>query len=338
MKILTLDGQKGGGQILRSALSLALITGQPFRLVNIRGQRTRPGLMRQHLTCVRAVCAISDGTADGAELGSGELVFRAGEVRPGAYEFAIGTAGSTTLLLQTLLPALWLAGGPSTLTLRGGTHNPLAPPVDFIERVYLPALQKMGARATLQLRETGFAPSGGGVLESTIEPLDGGFQPLTLTDRGALQEQALRVISRQIKDSVGERLMASVARQWPCEHQSLERREEGPGQGLIVLAEARYEHSSELASGCGERGQSAERIGSRVGKAMRTFHDTGAAVGRHLADQLLLPLALAGGGEFTTTAPDNHLPTNSAVIEAFLPVSFSVEKEEKGLFRVRCCS
>ena len=170
MKPIQLDGTAGGGQMLRTALSLALVTGQPFRMTNIRGKRPKPGLMRQHLTCVKAACEISDGTADGAEIGSTELVFRAGKPRGGSYQFAIGTAGSTGLLFQTLLPALLHADGPSTLRLEGGTHNPLAPPFEFLDRVFLPALRRIGAEATLSLVQSGFAPVGGGILECQIQP------------------------------------------------------------------------------------------------------------------------------------------------------------------------
>ncbi|OYV06181.1 MAG: RNA 3'-phosphate cyclase, partial [Verrucomicrobiales bacterium VVV1] len=161
-KAIQLDGGEGGGQMLRTALSLAMITGQPFRMVRIRGKRQRPGLMRQHLTCVNAACAVSGGTADGAEIGSTELVFRAGKVRGGVYDFAIGTAGSTGLLFQTLLPALLLADASSTLRLSGGTHNPMAPPFEFLDRVFLPAIRRMGAVASIRLIESGFAPAGGG--------------------------------------------------------------------------------------------------------------------------------------------------------------------------------
>ena len=170
MKPIQLDGAAGGGQMLRTALSLAMVTGQPFRMVNIRGKRPKPGLMRQHLTCVKAACEISDGTADGAEIGSTELVFRAGKVRGGSYHFAIGTAGSTGLLFQTLLPALLHADGPADLRLEGGTHNPMAPPFEFLDRVFLPALRKMGADATLELEQTGFAPVGGGIGNCRVAP------------------------------------------------------------------------------------------------------------------------------------------------------------------------
>lgn len=303
-------------------------------MTHIRGKRSKPGLMRQHLTCVKAAAEISDGVTDGAELGSTELVFRAGEISAGDYDFAIGTAGSTTLLLQTLLPALWQDKGESRLRLSGGTHNPLAPPYDFIAEVFLPATKHFGALATTNLVETGFAPTGGGVLEVVVEPLEKAMPEVAFTERGELQNTSLRVITRSVANSIAERLMDAAAKAWPCEARSIELRTSGPGQGLIGYAVAEFSHGSELVSGCAERGQSAETTGHRMGKAMRDFLNTEAAVGRHLADQLLLPMALAGGGVFTTTAPDAQVPTNIAIIEQFLPAKFTVADEGGGLFQV----
>lgn len=338
MKLIQLDGQNGGGQMLRTALSLACITGQPFRMTNIRGQRRKPGLMRQHLTCVKAAAQIADGVTDGAEIGSTELIFRAGQVTAGDYDFAIGTAGSTTLLLQTLLPPLWMANGKSQLRLSGGTHNPLAPCSDFIERVFLPRLQTMGAEATINLVETGFAPSGGGILECSVTPLEDTFAEVIIGERGPLVGQSLRAISRKVNSSIANRIFAAAQKDWPCEQTTPDQRDEGPGQGLIALAEVEFEQGREMITGCAERGLSAERLGQRLGRSMKTFMGSRASVGRHLADQLLLPMALAGKGTILTTAPDDHVPTNISVIEKFLPVRFQVEDQGGGNFAIRCQS
>ena len=335
--MIQLDGQNGGGQMLRSALSLSLITGQPFRMVNIRGLRRKPGLMRQHLTCVRAAAEIGNGITDGAEIGSTELVFRADKIQAGNYEFAIGTAGSTTLLLQTLLPALWHANETSTLRLTGGTHNPLAPCFDFIERVYLPQVKKFGASASIKLTEIGFAPAGGGIVECKIFPLSNGFEQTTIEERGKLLSEKLICISRQINDSIAERIFASVQENWPCADTTIQKRPEGTGQGLVCLAQAEFENGLHMTVGCAERGISAEKLGQRMGRTMKTHLDTQALIGRHLADQLLLPMALAGEGRILTTAPDDHVPTNISVIEKFLPVNFEIEDRKDGNFLI-CCS
>jgi RNA 3'-terminal phosphate cyclase (ATP) len=333
--IIQLDGGEGGGQMLRTALSLAMVTGKPFRMTNIRGKRRKPGLMRQHLTCVKAACEISGGVADGAEPGSTELVFRAGKVNPGSYQFAIGTAGSTGLLLQTLLPALWLAGGPSTLRLTGGTHNPLAPPFDFLDRAFLPAMARMGARAELRLLETGFAPAGGGIIECRIEPTPA-FTPFHLTDHGPLLSSRIRVPFRNLPHSIADRVLAAAKAVFPSEDAAVIALPAGPGQGVACLVEAEFEHSSEMACAFGEMNVSSEKVGRRAGKMIHDFIHTGAAVGRNLADQILLPIALAGEGSFTTMNPDDHIPTNISVIEAFLPSRFQVTRLDGGIWSVSC--
>lgn len=329
MKPLQLDGSSGGGQMLRTALSLAMVTGQPFRMTNIRGKRSRPGLMRQHLTCVKAACEISGGTADGAEIGSTELVFRAGDVKAGNYHFAIGTAGSTGLLFQTLLPALWQASGPSTLNLEGGTHNPLAPPFDFLDRVFLPTLKSAGVEASLTLVTAGFAPAGGGVVECLIEPCSK-VLPLDLTTRGDALATRIRVLTRQLPLSLAGRMLDAAVEIMPTRDAAIENCEPGPGLGLCCLVETDFGDRRELTSSFGEQGVAAERVGQRAAKAMNDFIGSGAAVGRCLADQLLLPMALAGQGRILTMSPDAHVPTNIAVIEKFLPVKFQIRDGERG--------
>jgi len=315
--------------MLRTALSLAMITGQPFRMVGIRGKRSRPGLMRQHLTCVKAACELSGGTADGAEIGSTELVFRAGRLRGGDFHFAIGTAGSTGLLFQTLLPALLHAEAPSTLRLEGGTHNPMAPPFEFLERVFLPALRRMGGNADLTLVTTGFAPAGGGVIEARVEPC-AKLLPIDLTDRPAAGGSRIRVVTRDLSIAIAGRMLDAALEIFPCEDAAIENREAGPGAGICCLVESTFGTCREMTSDFGQHGISAERVGARAAKAMRNFIATGVPVGRHLADQLLLPMALAGEGRFITLAPDSHVPTNIAVVEKFLPVGFRISNQDRG--------
>lgn len=334
MKPIQLDGTHGGGQMLRTALSLAMVTGQPFRMVRIRGKRQKPGLMRQHLTCVKAACEISGGTADGAEIGSTEIVFRADKVRGASYHFAIGTAGSTLLLLQTLLPALLHADGPSTLRLEGGTHNPLAPPFEFIDRVFLPVLRRMGAVAEVSLLQSGFAPVGGGVIECRIQP-GAKLTGLDLHERGELKSLKIRVPTRNLPLTIAGRILNAAMAEIPCDDASVETREPGPGRGVCCLCEATFEHITELTSAFGETNVTAERVGKRAGKALQDFIGSKAVVGRNLADQLLLPLALAGGGSFTTMNLDDHVPTNLAVIESFLTVLPRIEDADRGLRVVR---
>src|SRR5687768_7428895 len=162
--MITIDGSEGegGGQVLRTSLSLALVTGKPFRIEKIRANRSRPGVMRQHVTAVEAACAIGGAECEELAVGASALTFVPGAVQAGGYRFAVGTAGSTSLVLQTLLPPLILADAPSRLVLEGGTHNMLAPPFDFVERVFLPILNRMGPNVSARLVRPGFYPSGGG--------------------------------------------------------------------------------------------------------------------------------------------------------------------------------
>lgn len=330
MKPIQLNGEAGGGQMLRTALSLSMVTGQPFRMVSIRGKRRKPGLMRQHLTCVQASCEITGGSADGAEINSTEIVFQPGTPRGGDYRFSIGTAGSTGLLYQTLLPALLHADAQSTLHLEGGTHNPLAPPFEFLDRVFLPALRKMGADAAISLTESGFAPVGGGSIDCVIQP-SAKLTPISLTDRGDLLSTKLRVPVRNLPLSIPGRILNSALVQFPCDDACVEIREPGPGRGVCCLFEAVFENGNEIASAFGELNATAEQVGKRAAKSLRDFISCGAAVGRHLADQLLLPMALAGGGNFITTILDDHVKTNISVIEKFLPVKFHIADLDRGL-------
>jgi RNA 3'-terminal phosphate cyclase (ATP) len=333
MKTIQLDGLSGGGQMFRTALSLAMITGQPFRMVNIRGKRSKPGLMRQHLTCVRAACEISGGTADGAEIGSTELVFRADQVRAGSYQFAIGTAGSTTLLYQTLLPALLHADGPSTLRLEGGTHNPLAPPFEFIDRVFLPVLAQMGGSSSVRLVTAGFPPAGGGVIECGIEPC-AGLSPLELLTRPAEYRTSIRVLTRHLPLSIAGRMLDAALGLVPTKDATVENREPGPGPGVCCLVEADFGTVREVTFAYGEAGVTAEKVGRHAAKALNDYVSCGAPVSRHLADQLLLPMALAGSGSILAMSPDDHVRTNISVISKFLPVTFAVEDAERGCKRI----
>ncbi len=336
MKILSLNGSAGGGQMLRTALSLSMITGRPFCMTGIRGQRPKPGLMRQHLTCLNAACEISDGSADGAEIGATEIQFRPGKVRGGSHQFAIGTAGSTTLLLQTLLPALLGAETASTLRLEGGTHNPMAPPFEFIERVFLPVLKRMGGDVQVHLLQTGFAPVGGGAILCEVQPC-AQLQPIELHERGELLSLKLRVPIRKLSISIGGRILDSALSQLPCDDASVEAREEGPGRGVCCLYEATYENASEISTAFGEAQVTSEKVGRRAAKGLQHFMGSKVAVGRHLADQILIPMALAGRGSFTTIVPDDHVMTNIAVIQKFLDLTFNIQEAERGRRVIEIC-
>jgi RNA 3'-terminal phosphate cyclase (ATP) len=328
--MIQLDGSQGegGGQILRSALTLSMITGTPFRIERIRAKRKKPGLLRQHLTAIQAATEISDARVEGTTPGSQTLVFAPQAIRGGDYRFAIGTAGSCTLVLQTVLPALWYADAPSTLTVSGGTHNPFAPPADFLIRAWLPQMRRMGAVTAIELLRHGFYPAGGGEVRASVAPSR--LARLELVERGALRAMRADAIVAAVPGNVARRELEVVARAFSgidTQIRELPQRE-GPGNALLV--EIAHEHMTELFTAFGERGLSAETVANRVVKEARTWLASGAAVGEHLADQLALPIALAGGGRFITCTQSSHLATNLAVIERFLPVRSRVESVAGG--------
>ncbi len=333
--MITIDGSlgEGGGQVLRSALSLSLVTGQPFVIEKIRADRPKPGLARQHLTCVEAAAAVGDARVEGAQLGSQRLAFRPQHVRAGDYRFAIGTAGSTTLVLQTVLPALLGADAPSTLTLSGGTHNPLAPPFDFLQQAFVPALRAMGASLDLQLVRHGFAPAGGGSLAATIGPSR--LAPFHLHERGKGRLPRARALLAQLPPSIGERELAIVRQRLHFHPEQLRLESvDSYGPGNMLVLEFPGAVVDEVIGVPGDRGTSSEQVAERACKLAQTFLAADVPVGEFLADQLLLPLALARGGSFRTIEPSLHTRTNAQVIERFLPVQFAMRDEGKGAWRI----
>ncbi|MHC4608462.1 MAG: RNA 3'-terminal phosphate cyclase, partial [Planctomycetota bacterium] len=204
--MLTIDGSigEGGGQILRTSLGLSLVTGKPFRLEKIRAARPKPGLRAQHHTAVEAAAKIGRAEVTGAKIKSQEITFVPGEVEPGEYTFHVGTAGSATLVLQTVLPALILAKGPSTLTLDGGTHNPFAPPYDFLEKAFLPLVNRMGPTVRTKLNRPGFFPAGGGRFHVSVEPA-AKLARLDLPDRGDVRRRSARVLLSRLPEHIASR-------------------------------------------------------------------------------------------------------------------------------------
>lgn len=327
--MIVIDGAEGegGGQILRTALSLALVTGQAFRIENIRANRARPGVMRQHVTAVEAACAIGGAECEELAVGASALTFIPAELQPGEHRFAVGTAGSTSLVLQTLLPPLMLAARPSRLVLEGGTHNPSAPPFEFIERVFLPLINRMGPCVSARLLRPGFYPAGGGRIEVEIAPAER-LGRLDLIERGALRRVEARALVAALPGEIAVRELAVVGKKlgWPEDARRAEQLPERIGPGNILMLEAEFEHSSEIVSGFGQLGVSAETVAEKAAKRMAGFLGSAAAVGPYLADQLMLPMALAGGGSFTTVRPSRHSRTVTELIARFLPVRFGLEE------------
>lgn len=337
--MITLDGSQGegGGQILRSALALSVITGRPFRISRIRARRPKPGLMRQHLACVDAAARTGSATVEGAALGSQELTFSPGAVVPGAHEFRIASAGSTMLLLQTILPPLLLAREPSELVLEGGTHNPFAPPFPFIERAFLPLLRRIGFDVEATQERPGFYPNGGGCCRVLIRPAkELKALRLEVGQAGMPVPLAAIVCLAGLPRHVGERELAVVRQRLALlqERCTIAEHPEafGPGNSLHVVTAG--DGFANVFTGFGAPRVRSEQVAEEAVAATERFLASGAAVDEHLADQLLLPLALAGGGSFTTTQPSGHTRTNSETITAFLPAAIRQEQESESRWRI----
>jgi RNA 3'-terminal phosphate cyclase (ATP) len=334
---IRVDGSvgEGGGQILRTSLALSLVTGKPFRIERIRARRARPGLLRQHLTAVEAAAAVGQARTRGAAIGSTELSFEPRAVVPGNYRFAVGTAGSATLVMQTILPALVLAKGPSELTLSGGTHNPFAPPFDFIDRAFLPLLCRMGPRVEAVLERPGFYPAGGGRFRVTIEPT-GRLEPIEVLERGAIVRKLARAIVSSLPFEVAERELRELSRLITIEAHEMrgESVQDPLGPGNVLIVEIESEGITEVFTGFGERGVAAEKVARDVGDQIRDYLRFDVPVGEHLADQLLVPMALAGGGAFRTSPPSRHTLTNVDVIRMFLDGNVQIERENSGSCRI----
>jgi RNA 3'-terminal phosphate cyclase (ATP) len=325
--MVTIDGSfgEGGGQILRTALSLSLATGTPFRIENIRAGRKNPGLLRQHLTAALAAADIGAAEVEGATLGSSALTFAPKSVRGGEYHFAVGTAGSGTLVFQTILPALMRASTPTRVVIEGGTHNHAAPPFDFLDRTLMPLVRRMGATVSLKLERYGFYPAGGGRFIAEIEPC-GALKPIEIGVRGEIRSKRATAIVANLSPRIGAREVERVAGLMSLTSDGIVKlTKDSTGPGNIVFIEIESDHVTEVFSSFGRLGVPSERVAEEAVREAREYLVSRAVAGEHLTDQLLLPMALAGGGSFTAIKLSRHARTNQAVISKFLPVDFEVE-------------
>lgn len=329
------SGGEGGGQILRSCLSLSMLSGRPLRMEKIRARRQKPGLQPQHATAVMAAQKICGAKVRGAEVGSTTLSFEPGEVKAGDYHLSIGTAGSTTLVMQTLLPPLLHAPGRSRLTLEGGTHNPLAPPWDFLAESFLPLLRRMGASIEARLESFGFYPAGGGRIRAEIEPCRR-LGRLELPAVGAERRASARILLAHLPEHVGRREAKTILELtgWPPESVAIEAvPSAGPGNAILIrLDEGEV---VETITAFGEKGVSAENVAAEAVALFRRHYAREVPVGEHLADQLLLPLALGDGGAFLTGPLSGHTVTQMELLERFLEVKISQQPAERGNVLVR---
>jgi RNA 3'-terminal phosphate cyclase (ATP) len=331
--MVTIDGSQGegGGQILRSSLTLSLLTGQAVHITRIRAGRPKPGLQAQHLAAVRAAAVIGRAEVVGAELGATELTFHPDRVRPGNYRFAIGTAGAVTLVLQTVFLPLALAGGRSTLVIEGGTHVPWSPSFEYADQVWLPMLRRLGLDGRFALERAGFYPRGGGQIRAHIEPAQTPLAPLVALERGAMVKITGISAVANLPTSIGERQARRAASRLRSLFPGIALEVTALpaiGQGTTLFLRMESEQAVAGFSSLGARGKPAEQVADEAVDALLAHLATTAAIDPHLADQLILPLALARGRSvFRTSAVTPHLLTHVAVVCAFLPTAITVAGE-----------
>lgn len=336
--MVELDGAlgEGGGQILRTALALSMLRQTPLTIQNIRANRSKPGLRRQHLAAVHAAARLSGAFVRGAVEGSQELYFNPGPLQAGVWNLDIGSAGSTTLVLQTLLPAMLAAPGETVVEIVGGTHNPLAPPATFIERVFVPLLRQMGADIEVETLIPGFYPRGGGRLRAVVRPST--LRPLRL-GRPYTRRLSATVLLVNLPTHIALRETEVLRAGLGAIPVSVEQPTPAVSVGNAVWVEIQGEDEQgtaipELVCALGERGVPAEAVAGRAVEEVRSFLSQRVPVGEHLADQLLLPLALAGGGSYLTGPLSLHTLTNMEVIRRFTGQVFMIS-EQDGVMAVR---
>jgi len=346
--MVEIDGAigEGGGQVLRSALTLSILTRQPMRIVNIRLRRSQPGLMPQHLKAVDAAAAVSKAHVEGAHRGSTSLLFDPGEIRSGRYRFDIGTAGSTSLVLQTIFLPLSRASSASSVIITGGTHVPWAPCHHFLVWHWLEIMNEIGFSADIGLDQAGFYPQGGGRVNATMRPASR-IHPLRMVERGKLTRirglSAVANLNTDIAERQKRRALLRLQPQFPNVRIKIEQLP-SKYKGTVLLLMAEYESNNGYAQCCfyslGQLGKPAERVADEAVDAFLNFDSTGAAVDQYLADQLLLPLAFASGdSELLTSGITSHLLTNAEIIRAFLPSRIEIigEAGQPGTVRIAPC-
>jgi len=327
---LHIDGSEGegGGQILRTSFALAAHLGRTLRVSKIRAGRPKPGLRRQHLTCVRAIAQLCGGTLRGDEIDSSELFFEPGAVAAGEYHFSVGTAGSACLVFQTVLWPLLFAKGNSRVVFEGGTHNPFAPPFDFIDRAFLPIVKRMGAKVSLHLDRPGFMPAGGGRFVAEIE---GGctLSPIDLCETKPVVSRRATALVANLPGTIAIRELREVRNllQWKNEECLPRVTQDDGGPGNVLLLEVAREDVSEVASVIGIRSLPAEDVAAIGAAAINKYLGGDVPVSECLADQLVIPFALAGGGSYRTSAPSEHTTTNIDVVKRFCDVEIAQDAQ-----------
>ena len=332
--MLEVDGShgEGGGQLLRMSVALSVLTEQPIRVARIRAGRKNPGLAAQHATAVGALAKMCDAKVDGLRIGSSTITVQPGKIRPGAYSFDVGTAGSVTLVLQALIPVAAAAPGPVRLRVVGGTDVPWSPPADFFARVFLPLLRRVGGRVEVEVMRRGYYPRGGGIVEAVVQPTRE-WSPLEFTELGKVERvrgiahvaNLPEEIPRRMKHAATRRLhgLADVKIE-----ERIYRGEDAVGQGGALVLWAETDATVLGSDSLARRGASSEQVGEEAAGSLRAEIESGSTFDVHLTDQLLVYLARATGpSTFCARQISGHLDAMMWLLPQFLPCRFGVANE-----------
>jgi RNA 3'-terminal phosphate cyclase (ATP) len=341
MKKLKINGADGGGQILRSALSLSMLTGVGFDMTNIRGKRAKPGLMRQHLMCVRAAKTLCNAEVSGDELGSQTLNFQPNTVEGGQHCFDIGSAGSTTLVAQTLiLPLILATKTASSIEFKGGTHNPMAPSVDYLQHSYLALLASMGVNSSVDVHRIGFAPVGGGHWTLQLQPLSAhALKSEYLDFSEALTFETVHVTAMSSDDvprHVNEREIKAVERKIDsdCTFEKVVAHTLSSGNYLSAKLTAKQGAVARqlVIDQLGSHKLSSERVAAKVVNKIQQLTHFG--IDEHLANQIMLWMAVTGSGQFKLPKLTNHIKTHAALINQFSQASHITQEADREMIKV----
>jgi len=343
--MIKIDGSYGeaGGQVLRTSLSLSVLTGQPIEVFNIRAKRKKPGLQRQHLVCVEASQKISEAKVSGTRIASQILRFEPKKIKPGKYEFDIGTAGSTSLVIQTILLPLAFAHQPSEILLIGGTHNPWAPSFHYLKSVFLPMVKQLGIRADISLEKWGFYPKGGGRVRLFIEPSH--IETKNFLERGKLREISGLSVVANLPTEIAERqkksalkLLKSFQHSPECQNDKIDKiiedikveRVSALSPGTFIFLKARFKNNVLAGfSALGERGKPAERVGQEAAQEFIEYYQSNKCLDPYLADQIVLYLTISKKPfTFTVSKISNHLLTHLWLLEQFLGTRIKINQKE----------
>jgi RNA 3'-terminal phosphate cyclase (ATP) len=335
--MIKIDGSygEGGGQILRSTLTLSAILGKPVEIFNIRAGRKKPGLQPQHLTGVRAVAEICSGKLEGDDLLFQRVVFTPGKIRSGTYEFDVmkvkSSAGSTGMIFQQIAPVLAFGEKGSNVILKGGTHTEWAPPIDYLQEIFLSTTAKMGFHADLEIERWGWYPIGQGIVKTKIRPVQGKIKAVELNERGKLKRiSGLSLVSRlplsiaeRERDQALKRLRELGKGNWEMEIVIKSVPSLGTGNYFCLVTQ--FENAIAGFNSLGRISKRAEKVANEAADGFIKFYKSNACIEKHLGDQLILYMALAQGKSSFTCEISNHILTNIWVIEQFLPVKFEIK-------------